>query len=135
MTSPYVTFADAAHLVVDRIRQSVDPGVVVATRVPKQWPDLLIVVRRIGGPRRNLVTDEPLLSIEAWAPNEEDAVDLIEEARGLIHSLRGQTMDGVAVYRITEAAGPAMLPDPLSNVPRCVLTISVAMRGTAPGGS
>ena len=134
---PTIVFADAAAVIADYLRfqlAAFESPAPVATRVPPSRPSIFVLVRRLGGPRLNVVADEPLIGVECWAPTEGDAHDLAQLCRALIHAMRGTEQGGVAVYRIAEAAGPQELPDPLSNDPRYVFTVSVAVRGSGPVG-
>lgn len=103
----------------------------VRDRVPETRPTRLVVVRRVGGTVRNPVTDEPMLTVEAWAPTHQEAHDICAMARALIHSLPGTVQGTTPVYRITDVSGPQLLPDPLSAHPRYSCTLQVAMRGAA----
>lgn len=125
-----VLFPDTTATVIDWLDIHMD--VPVGSKVPNPRPDAFITVRRVGGPRRNLVTDEATLTVEAWGQTDEEAHDLLQDARGLIHVMPGETTN---IKRVTEFAGPAELPDPLSNQPRYTLTLSVAERGFTRTGS
>lgn len=126
--SETIVFPDAALLVIDYLNDHLAAS--VEPRIPAERPAAFLTVQRVGGPRATLVTDAPLLAIEAWGDNDEDAHDLAQEARAQLHALPGTVLDGVAVYRVDEAAGPALLPDPLSNQSRYVFTVAVHLRGT-----
>lgn len=126
---PTVVFPDAVSVVVGHLDGELDAT--VGSRVPNPLATPLVVVRRTGGPRLNLVADNPTLTVEAWADTEEAAHDLAQLARAHVAAMPGRTFDGVAVYRFTEVAGPGSLPDPLSDKPRFTLTVQLAMRGTA----
>lgn len=128
MPADAIEFPDAAAVVIDAI----DPQmwVPVVSRVPDPRPSRFVIVRRIGGPRMNLVADEAMLTVEAYGETEADAHDLCQQARSLIYAMRGTTSSSVAVYRVTEIAGPARLPD-IADHERYTLTIQVAMRGSA----
>lgn len=52
------------------------PGVTVATEVPRDRPDRIVVVSATGGWRRNLVQVNPTVLVEAWAPDTVSARDL-----------------------------------------------------------
>jgi hypothetical protein len=127
MPADPVEFPDAVKIVIDAI----DPQmwVPVLSRVPDERPARFVTVRRIGGPRMNLVADEAMLTVEAWGSDEADAHDLCQQARALIYAMRGTTSSGVAVYRITEISGPARLPD-LSDHERYTYTVQIGMRGS-----
>lgn len=123
-----VLFPDAVDVVTTALDASlVEP---VRSRVPNPRPATFVLVRRTGGPKRNLVTDEAQITVESWAATCEDAADLAQEARAILNNLPGQSIGGVPVYRVDEASGPADLPDPLSDQARYSQTFSVALRGT-----
>jgi metal-dependent amidase/aminoacylase/carboxypeptidase family protein len=129
-----IVFPDAAYAAVTAIRDGLAayaPTAVVGTRVPNPRPDTLVVVRRIGGARRNLVVDSATLSIEAWAATEEDAHDLAQYTRAVLHAARNTNQGGIAIYDIQEFAGPALLPDPDTESPRYVQTVEIGTRGLA----
>lgn len=130
MTTLPVEFPDAVALVLDYLRDQLD-DIVCVSQIPNPRPDTFLLVRRAGGVRLNVVADNPMLTVEAWAATPEAAHDLLAEARGRVHAMRGQAFDGVAVYRVTEIGGPAHLPDPTSEQPRYTMTVQVAVRGTA----
>lgn len=129
MPTHLVVYPDACEVVCPYLAYEL--GVHVGTRVPTSRPSTFVVVRRLGGPRLNLVADNAMLGVECWADSEQEAQDLAQLSRGLIHALRGTSQDGVAVYRITEVAGPQELPDPDSDQCRYVFTLQIAMRGTS----
>lgn len=128
--SDAVVFPDAVAVAIAWLTEQMGPGLVYP-RVPKVRPDRFVLVRRVGGPRLNKVADNALLAVEAWDQAEEDAHDLAQDARGYLHALRGETVNGVACYRVDELSGPQLLPDPESEVPRYVFTVQTAMRGAA----
>lgn len=129
-----VLFPDAAGLLTghlaDQLAAEAEP-VPVVTKIPKPRPEKFIRLRRTGGPRRDLVTDQPQVTIEAWAGTDEEAHDLAQLARAILSGLPGTTIDGVAVYRVDELGGPVDLPDPDSAQSRYTFTIQVALRGAA----
>lgn len=123
-----VTFPDTVALLVSYLNDNVvEP---VRSRIPTDRPTAFATVRRTGGPKRNLVTDQAQVTVESWGPTDEDAHDLAQDIRALLNALPGQIIDGVAVYRVDELSGPADLPDPLSDQPRYSQSFSVALRGT-----
>jgi hypothetical protein len=98
----------------------------VGGRVPRDRPTRFVLVRRIGGPWRRPMIDTPSIGVEAWAATQAQAHDLAQQVRSLVWSLQGGILNGVAIYRVEEFAGPAWLPDPTSGGdPRYVLTMSV----------
>lgn len=123
-----VTFPDAMAVAIAYLNANMTPPVL--PRVPSPRPAEFLTVRRTGGPKRNLVTDQAQLTVESWAESDEDAHDNIQRARALLNDMPGQTLSGVPVYRVEELTGPANLPDPLSDQPRYSQSFSVALRGT-----
>lgn len=128
-----IVFPDAIELVVNELRAELPAygfgDATVITRIPSTRPEVLVLVRRLGGTRLNLVTDEPLIGVECWAPELEEAHDLAQMCRALVLALQGTTSGGVPVYRVTEAGGLIDLPDPLSSQPRFTFTAAIAVRG------
>lgn len=130
-----VEFPDAEQLLIDSLGDELDP-IPVRLTIPNPRAEAFLIVQRVGGVRRDLVTDAPLLIIEAWdnaGPTAAKA--LLGRARTHIAALRGTTLDGVAVYSVTELSGPAFLPDPESNQTRYTYSVQVALRGSVPTGS
>jgi len=134
MTWPVVLMPDAVDVVGTFLQVELPLygwDVPVRDRVPETRPAQFVVLRRVGGVSRNVVTDEPMLTVEGWARTHQEAQDLCALSRALIHSMPGErVVNGVAVYRITDVAGPAHLPDDLSAQPRYTCTLSVALRGS-----
>lgn len=134
MSNDAVLFPDSIALVIGIINDGYvaqDIDVVVDTTVPTPRPDEFVVVRRVGGPQRDLVTDEPLLTLEASAQTEFRARQLLDYARAFVKAARGTVRDGASIYSVHEISGPADLPDPVAQIPRSSATWQLAVRGTA----
>lgn len=134
--APVMIFPDVAALVATFLRDEFTTRGVqarVGSRVPADWPAGAAVgfvrVERQGGPRRNLVTDQAQLALEAYASEAERAYVLIALVRGLVGSTPGRLLGGHAVYRVDEYAGPGLLPDPVTDSPRYVYTVAMHIRG------
>lgn len=102
-----------------------DPVPVVLSIGTKRPPEFLRVILS-GGAERNIVTDVPTIIIEAWAARAGRALEMAQKARGLMHWFTD--INGVALYDVSEFAGPGNLPDPLSDQARYTATYSVPMR-------
>ncbi len=129
-----IVFPDATLAAVTAIRAGLTAAsstATVGTRVPNPRPALFAVVRRIGGVRRNLVTDSAQLSVECWGQSEQTAHDLAQLCRGIVHAAQGTDQGGTVVYWVAEIGGPALLADPESDLPRYVATYEIGTRGTA----
>lgn len=74
------------------------------------------------------VVDVVQLNFEAWAPTVAAAQDLAQNARAVMLAAKGVVVSGIQVYRAEDFAGPAELPDPLSNLPRFVFSIQLSIR-------
>lgn len=129
---PVVLSPDAVFVAIDYLAEQLEAlgdDVLVAPRVPQNRPGHFVRVSRTGGIMLNLVQDGPHLTIEAWAPTDEEAQDLAQLCRALLHAAQGTVQAGVSVGKVSELGGPQLLPDPLSNQPRYTFTLQVAMRG------
>jgi hypothetical protein len=128
-----ILFPDAIEIVCDYLDQFfAEP---VRSKIPNPRPDAFITVTRTGGPRRNLVTDEPQVTVESWAQSDEEAQDIAQIARAYLGAMVGEVVNGAAVYRVDELSGPANLPDPLSEQPRYSQSFAIAIRGEVLTGS
>jgi hypothetical protein len=106
-------------------------GEQVENRVPNPRVGTFLVVRRVGGVTETIVSDAASLAVEAWDETDAAAHDLCALARAWILALPGEVLAGTPVYRVDEIAGPANLPDPLSDHHRWTFTVAVHLRGTA----
>lgn len=129
-----VLFPDAVDVVVGYLQTFV--GFPVGHDVPDPRPDEFVTVVRGGGVRQTVVSDNPTLLFECWGPTPEAAMDVAQLIRAYVNALPYErVVDGVPVYRVNEVAGPADLPDPVSNQPRVVFTTQVHLRGATAVGS
>jgi hypothetical protein len=88
--------------------------------------DPSVVVRRTGGPSKGVASDNPTVTIEAWAPTTTESFQLLQSARLVVIEAAEQGRAGLRRYE--EFAGPADLPDPSTTNPRHTLTASVVTR-------
>lgn len=123
-----VIFGDAAAVAIGYLRAELGLYAEVHKDIPDPRPAKFVTVRRGGGIRRSVVSDQPLLLVECWAETSEDAHDLAQMCRGLLYAMRGTVQGDLAVYRVDEVGGPADLPDPLSNQSRYTFTVQVHLR-------
>lgn len=98
----------------------------VTTKVPATRPDKFVRLSRIGGNRRNVITDRAMVVVECWAKSTTEAERLSALTRAHIHALAPDT-----VRRVREVAGPQSFPDPLSETPRYQFTVQIDTRGAA----
>lgn len=129
-----ILFPDAAALAIGFLADALDAqgdSAAVSQDVPDPRPARFVTVTRGGGVRHTLVSDAATLLVECWAATSADAHDLAQMSRALLGSMVGSVVDGVQVYRVDEVGGPQQLPDPLSEQPRYVFTLSAHFRGAA----
>jgi hypothetical protein len=120
---------DFAGSLIVWLRPQLAPDAQIAGKVLSPMPAQFVRVARIGGPYQPPMIDTPTVMVEAWAGTEAAAHALIQKVRRLTWSLRGGMLNGMAVYRMEEFAGPAWLPDPdHEGRPRFTFTLSVAHR-------
>lgn len=102
---------------------------------PAKLPDSFVFIQRTGGPRRDMVTDQPQLTIECYAsskgsPDESAAIRLAGFVRSLMHALEGSMLAGRQVDTAGEFSGPYNDPDPLApKHARFTATYQIAVRG------
>lgn len=128
-----IVFPDIERLLVDQLLAEgggIDAGVAVpddrTLDTAAFW-----VVRRVGGPRRNLVVDDAMVIVESWGPDRPTAAAAAQTARAIVNATAGLALDGHQIYRVAELAGPGFQPDPDSTHPRYTQTFTVSVRGAA----
>lgn len=126
-----ITFPDAEALTVLHL-MSVVTGAYVSSDAPDPLPARLVTIQRVGGTKQNLVTDAPLLIIQAWSRDKGDAYDLCKLVRAHVDAMPGNTYSGTWVYGVTEVGGVAYFPDPVNtDYARYQFTVQMRTRGTA----
>lgn len=100
-------------------------GAVVGNFIPSPRPDRYVSVRRVGGVQVHPTVDLPLVDVQTWAPTWEEAHDLAAWCRAALYTMQLST----PVYRIRDFTGPTSVPDPLSDQPRYLFTVELAVRG------
>jgi hypothetical protein len=101
----------------------------VSTKVPSPRPATFVRIIRTGGFTTGLVTDEALITFEAWAATEPAAQDLAQRVRAYLRAV--DVVDGVQFYGPINPTGPVNLPDPATQQARYTGLVSVGVRGSA----
>jgi hypothetical protein len=129
---PAVLYPDAEQVVIDYLRtqlgQRSEPflsGLILGNFVPSPRPDRFLKVRRSGGISTAPTVSKPRIDIEAWAITWADAQDIAALSHALIYTMQNRT----PVRSVTEFLGLTPIQDPLSNQPRYLFTLELAMRG------
>lgn len=131
MTEP-ILFPDAEDLLVQYLTTELtarDIAATAHTRVPNPRPDSFVLVPRVGGTRRNLVVDSPMVGFEVWGLTDKAACDLGRVVRALVFGLSGHVISGVQCYRVDELVGLTNFPDGVSAQSRYVFTTTLSFRG------
>jgi hypothetical protein len=113
-------------------------GVQVVKNRPATITGHVVTVRRSGGLRPNLVSDAAWLTVECFAPDDDQLGALTHEVWALLFAMAGEVIDGVQCYRVTELGGPADMP--LTDAgefqrPRYVMSVQAQFRAGTPTGS
>lgn len=136
----YVTFPDAEDLFRVAAKAALPAllghDVDAFVRRPADLPDRFYVIERVGGSPRDIVTDVPMLAVDAYAraggsPDDGTAVPMFLKFAAWARSLEraGYVLD-TPVYEVTQESGPYQNPDPLSpNHARFSGLFTVALRG------
>jgi hypothetical protein len=128
MAAPAVRFPDATLLATGYLRPLLAP-VHVGSRVPDPRPAEMVLLRRLGGTRRNAVVDGARIDVQVWAPDDPRASELAETAR--YHLAR--ICEYVPEVRVSaEETGPTLIPDAPADVPRALMTVVLSVRGAVP---
>lgn len=97
--------------------------------VPNPRPDEFVTLRELGGAgQRELVFYRSTLRYEAWSTSLQNARALGSQVRDAIRDASGRVLSGVQFYRVADAGGLMMLPDPDSTQPRYGGTVEVWVR-------
>lgn len=104
-------------------------SVPVVTRIPQSRPSSFVHLSRVGGTRRDVATDAPMILAQCWASTEPEAGNLAQLARAHMHALSGTSDAGLWIGRVVEVGGPQVYPDPMSQSPRVQFTSMMHTRG------
>jgi hypothetical protein len=99
----------------------------VGTTVPNPRPTRLVRVTRKGGPRRNIVTDSPLVVVEAWDVDTVASFDLGSLVEAIVLASSGSFIGTKSVW-VNDAAsvgGLSFFPDPDTALPRYQFTVQL----------
>jgi hypothetical protein len=107
------------------------PGLRFVTEVPSTLPASFVLLKRVGGTRRDRITDQPMVVFEAWAPDIGSAAELGAELQARVYAL-AQTAHPLGWVRaVREIGGLQSFPDPISKTPRYQFTAMFDTRGVS----
>ena len=100
-------------------------GVYVSNTIPGTRRPRMVIVRRDGGPRLDLVREAARLGVQVWSETDRDATDLARLTAALLWA----APNGDPILRVTQSAGPTPVAD-LSGKPIRYMTFELTVRGT-----
>lgn len=128
MAAPVVAWPDVTLLATQYLRPRLG-GVPVGSRIPRPRPAEFVVLRRVGGSQRGPLTDDARLDVQVWAEADERAMEIGALTR---YQLGLMPQHVPVVRQFGEDAGPNLIPDAPSDVPRVLLTVVLSVRGAVP---
>lgn len=117
--------AEVRGWMVDRL------SVPVSVKVPDPRPDSFVTFRDTGGGRDELVAYRATIRYFAWATSLPEARDLAVTVRSALHGMYREQVGSMYVYRVADAAGLSVDPDPESKHARYAGTMAVWVRELA----
>lgn len=119
-------FPDPEALVIAYLKPLITPTP-VSTKVPAQRPAKFVRVTRTGGTMRSVSHDDARVTVECWADNSVEAADLARTAEKHLCAMDvpgGHVPQGPPGW----VGRPAYLEDPITGIPRYVMTCVVRTR-------
>lgn len=101
-------------------------NVYISRKVPDPRRNRMVIVRWEGGPGRDVVLEDGVLSVRVFASTEQEAADLARLVRALLLASAGAG----AVKRTRGLGGPYEVPDE-SGQPLRFFTVELTIRGSA----
>ena len=132
--SEVIVFPDVEALVVEGLSDALTArgrNAYVSTRTPNPRQPDMVRVSRTGGARRDLVTDQPMVTVECWGEDGPAASELARLCRALVWSWGGSMVAGEWVRAVREVGGVVSFPDPDTALPRYQFTVQLDTRGEA----
>jgi hypothetical protein len=132
MTSilPPTPMPDIEHVAVGILAAALGPAVTVGTEWPEQLARALPVVAVTlggGGSRLRSVTADRTLDIDVLAGTKAEASDLTAAVSAHLIAAQGTVQYGARIYEVGEIS-VIWLPDPVTELPRYVLVMSLVVR-------
>lgn len=87
-----------------------------------------VVIYRVGGPDRDLVTGIPLVKFDVYSGLESRASSICRRLVGLVKNLEGSSLSGHIIYRVDTFQGATNDPRPPSDPVRYTATLQLAVR-------
>ena len=99
-----------------------------STEIPDPRPDRFVRVQRAGGPRRNAVTDAPVLIFESWDVDSVTASALGRLVEAVVLAVDGTWIGSPSVWveGVSSSSGVTYFPDPDTALPRYQFTLQLS---------
>jgi len=95
------------------------------SKVPASRPATFVRAWRTGGAALNRVIDQPIISVQAWAPDGVSASDLAQDCRE--HLFNEYTLMPL-VRSVEEVSGLYYDPDPTAGIDRYTFSVQLSVR-------
>lgn len=129
MSDPFVVFPDVEALAVAFLTPRL-PGVTVVSEWPEDLAEHLpvVAVSRVGGSTElRFVLEDVALDFDVLAATKAGAQDLVQSVRALLLTAPSHPTPGARIYLVTDDA-LVWGPDPVTELPRYVLTCTLRVR-------
>lgn len=105
----------------------------VGTRIPNPRPAAFIRVQRVGGEKRNMIQERPVVLIECWGGTEVSAWTLASNAWAALDGREELTYGGAELAE-RSLSSPVNYPDPSTTSPRYQFNMqtTVNLKGFSP---
>lgn len=131
MTLPVAPMPDVEQVAIDLLAEVLDDTVTVSSEWPESVAEHLPVVAVSlgpgGGSAIKAVTANRGLDIDVLAATKAEARDLVALVSAHLLAAQGTVRPGARIYGVTETS-LVWLPDPVTNLPRYVLVMSMVVR-------
>jgi metal-dependent amidase/aminoacylase/carboxypeptidase family protein len=128
--SERVLFPSALKEVIAILNSKLGPPVV--GRSPEEGTTTYLRVRRTGGTQINMIEETAQITIDVYAPDDNQAEDLAQTTRSYAKDLAGTHYTGFDCKKYTEYSGPREAPDlEAPTLSRWRFTFAIHLKGTA----
>lgn len=129
MPLPTPVFPDVEHLIVTFLDEAVSVTSRVLTKLPLPIVTPVVRVTRTSGANRSIYVDRPIVDIDVFGDNYEDASELARVIQNLLlFTLRATTTPDGTVQDVTTVIGPRWMPDVNPNLVRYGASYEVRVR-------
>lgn len=101
-------------------------GTALPADLDKRLP--FVMLERISGGFRDKVMDSARIDIESRDTTREGSHDAIQIVLGLLEICYQYEHEGMIIYRADIEVSPGWVPDPVTNQPRWIATVSILNR-------